>query len=190
MNKVVQTIYYFMIFAAVTFIAIGTIKGNRNNFTNSMDMDKKELSFNETRRINDDTVEYVFDVSKIEVECPCIEFYTNHQYVEVFADGKMIYNFGENKSVYGNSPGSLLHFVDYPDESEEVLVRITAAYPEVQGRDYEFYLGYGIKDYRNAIQKSLGAATISLIIVLIGLGIIAYWIVFHRKVNDLSLIHI
>ena len=173
-----------MIFAAVTFIAIGTIKGNRNNFTNSMDMDKKELSFNETRHINDDTVEYVFDVSKIEVECPCIEFYTNHQYVEVFADGKMIYNFGENKSVYGNSPGSLLHFVDYPDESEEVLVRITAAYPEVQGRDYEFYLGYGIKDYRNAIQKSLGAATISLIIVLIGLGIIAYWIVFHRKVND------
>ena len=66
-------------------------------------------------------------------------FFTSHQWVEVFADGKQIYKLDYTGGIWGHTTGNVWNFVKLPEDATQIEVCLTACYPKIVGSSNKFY---------------------------------------------------
>lgn len=108
-------------------------------------------------------------------------FYTNHQYVKVYAEEELLYSLDIEDKAVGNTVGAAWNYVAVPNDVDEVRVELKAVYPQSRGSIVEFYAGNGVSLYRMLMKQSFPAAFISILNLFLGVILICFWAVFRKK---------
>ena len=122
---------------------------------------------------------YDFILDQNDDETNSIVFYSAHQKIAVYADGKLIYQLDAVPGIWGNTPGWTWNIVRYSSNVSSLQVQFTPCYPEVAGQQKTFYIGGGYNIYRGVMLRAMPAFLISMMVILIGLYISIYWIVIR-----------
>lgn len=181
MKKTIPIIYGVMLTIGVIMILIGTFGGKENAVSMISSTEKSEIFPEEISPVTEDITEYYFTLSYAEEMSPCMEFFTNHQLVEVYADDTLVYELMPGKFSLGNTTGSVSNFVQLPANTNQVKVVLEAAYPQVRDREYQFFLGDGLTMLREFLARSIPNMIISILNITLGIVIMVYWIVMRRK---------
>lgn len=110
-----------------------------------------------------------------------IIFFTNHQLVEAYADGNLIYENTKTGGIWGRTTGAHWHFVTVPYETEEIQIKLTPLYESVKYQECTFYTGRGQEAFHEIFVQSIVAFFVSALIVILGIGMIIYWYIVHKK---------
>lgn len=120
---------------------------------------------------------YDFILDQNDDETNSIVFYSVHQKIAVYADGKLIYRLDAIPGIWGNSPGWIWNIVRFSSNVSSLQVQFTPCYPEAAGQQKTFYIGSGYNIYRGLMRRAMPAFLISMLVILVGLYISIYWIV-------------
>ena len=86
--------------------------------------------------------EYIFTLKTLEQDT-CLAFYTVHQYVELYIDGKLVYSMNPPEKTFIKTIGS--NWTVFPlyreDSGKEIRINIIHAYREFLNRKVEFLIG-------------------------------------------------
>lgn len=122
---------------------------------------------------------YDFILDQNDDETNSIVFYSTHQEIAVYADGKLIYRLDAVPGIWGNTPGWTWNIVRFSSNVSSLQVQFTPCYPETAGQQKTFYIGGGYNIYRWVMRRAMPAFLISMMVILIGLYISIYWIVIR-----------
>mgnify|MGYP002672174745 FL=1 len=120
---------------------------------------------------------YDFILDQDDDETNSIVFYSAHQEIAVYADGKLIYRLDAVPGIWGNTPGWTWNIVRFSSNVSSLQVQFTPCYPETAGQQKTFYIGSGYNIYRGLMRRAMPAFLISMLVILVGLYISIYWIV-------------
>lgn len=129
--------------------------------------------------LDDDRELYDFILDQNDDETNSIVFYSTHQEIAVYADGKLIYRLDAVPGIWGNTPGWTWNIVRFSSNVSSLQVQFTPCYPEAAGQQKTFYIGGGYNIYRGVMRRAMPAFLISMMVILIGLYISIYWIVIR-----------
>lgn len=109
----------------------------------------------------------------------CLAFYVVHQQVEVWMDGKLVYQLKPSKeSRFSKTTGSNWVMIPlYPEDGgREIRVRMLPVYQNYQNKNIEFLVGSQLQIYLQRLKKDLpqlilGIAAMLVGIVFLGIGI-------------------
>jgi diguanylate cyclase (GGDEF)-like protein len=185
MNKAILKVYFVILGLAALLMVWALASGNDARYDRSSDLGKQELIPDSGVQLDEDTIEYQFEMKESQDPISaCVEFFTNHQFVYVYADGELIYSRYPQASIFGNTAGTEFNFVELPVGTKNLTVDIQAVYPQVRGRSYTFYIGDSLGMYRTYIKRSLLDAAISFLHVVVGCLMVGYWLIFRKKVQQ------
>lgn len=111
----------------------------------------------------------------------CMAFFSSHQIIYVYADGKLVYSNEKSDSIFGRTTGVRWNFVEIPQKTDYVLVCLEAVYPQVRGEKIEFFQGNARQMYMDLMQKSMIEVCVSIINIMIGIAMMGYWLLARRK---------
>lgn len=135
--------------------------------------------------------EFIFNVSDIDVDKTDIAFFSKHQYIKVFRDHELIYEYTENGGIWGHTNGASWNFIDIPYGTNELKIVLTAAYDNVKNDVPNFLIGDKLGIFQQIYQNSIPSLLISLLIVIFGIVLIVYWIfIVHRFDVGKSLLYL
>ena len=126
---------------------------------------------------------FLFQAADFQKQNDCLLFYTSHQFVQAYADDTLIYAVKAGNPLLSRTPGSEWNFVNIPENTQQIKVVLTAAYPEVEGVVPDFMEGVKGDVFGQLLIGSLPAMAISLVNTLISAAIVLYWLVIRRKTN-------
>lgn len=135
------------------------------------------------KQIAEDEREFYLQIEAIDEEYNYISFYTSYQFVWVYQDGELIYYLEEGDTVFGKASGGRWNYVPIDPQTEEVVVRIKDAYPQMSGREVVFYQGNVIGISKNLIGESVFAFIISNINLTIGIVLLACYVIAKNKIQ-------
>ena len=116
-------------------------------------------------------------------------FKTTHTIAEVRLDGKVIYQYGNEKNApkFMKSPGSGWHIVDIPANSagKHLTLRIIPVYPEYYGNPVHLFLGTRGDCILKILSNSLGSLIVSCGILFAGLlSLVLYFAVIRKRKEE------
>lgn len=132
-------------------------------------------------QVNEDVREFYFELENNSPLTQTLEFYTNHQRVDAYLDGELVYSLIGGNSIWGRTTGSKFNFISCPNEAKELKLVIEAIYPAVRTHDFEFFYGLENVIYANMLKNSIWGLLVSVLIIFIGFFLVAYWCVMHKK---------
>ena len=120
-----------------------------------------------------------------------ILFQTTHTNAEVWLDGKLIYQYGNEKHTpkFMKSPGSCWHIVDIPANSDtkKLTVKIIPVYQGYYGNPVHLFLGTRGDCILKILSQSLGILILSCGVLFLGfLSLVLYIAVIRKKQEDFS----
>ena len=178
-------LYYIAAAAVIIYVMICSITGSDAGMSydgeNKAEMTLITPSKQETDSESEQT--FLFQVSDFKQQDDCLLFYTSHQFVKAYADDKLIYSVEAGNPLLDRTPGSEWNFVNIPENTQQIRVVLTAAYPEVEGIVPDFLEGVKGDVFGQILLQSLPAMEISLLNTLIGVAIALYWMVIRKKTN-------
>ena len=125
--------------------------------------------------------EFIFDVSSLSDQGKDIAFFTKHQYIKVYSDSKLIYEYTDNGGIWGHTNGVAWNFLDIPYGTSKLSIHLTAAYDNVVSDVPTFLVGYKLNIFQKIYKKSIPPLLISLLIVIFGIVLIIYWVFLARR---------
>ncbi len=105
-----------------------------------------------------------------------LEFASSHQLVQVYGDGALIYELKARGSIFGRTPGTMVHYVRVADPVKKVTVVFTPVYKKLLATNISFSIGYGTEDLRATMQENIPVAFICFCCVLVGLCCIFFYV--------------
>ena len=81
---------------------------------------------------------YDFILDQNDDETNSIVFYSTHQEIVVYADGKLIYQLDAVPGIWGNTPGWTWNIVRFSSNVSSLQVQFTPCYPETAGQQKTF----------------------------------------------------
>lgn len=135
------------------------------------------------KQIDEDEREFYLQLEEVECGHNCIVFYTLHQSVWVYQDGELTYSVEEGGTVFGSTPGDGWRYVEIEPQTEEVVVRVKANYPQVREREVVFYQGNATEMYIDLIQDSALAFVVSILDLAIGVILIVYYMSVRKELR-------
>ncbi len=155
--------------------------GEETSYTEILPIQHDVISNNEKVGIADsEAQEYIFSV-KNQYMNSYLMFYTNHQEVFVSADDELIYTRTKADSIFGHTTGAVWNLVEFPSDAQKISVIIKAIYPSGRSDEHTFYQGNGVAMLRELLHQSFVSMFICFILVLSGICMILYWMVFCQK---------
>ena len=115
--------------------------------------------------------EYTLMLGEIPDSDISLAFYTVHQYVEVYLDGKKIYSLkpsNDNPMIRTVGSNWVMIPIYREDAGKEVRVEITPVYESFRNREVEFLLGCKLDIYINRLSQDLPQLILSVIAVFVG----------------------
>lgn len=117
-------------------------------------------------------------------------FKTTHTRVEIFLDGKEIYQYGEDKNApeFMKSPGSCWHIVDIPKNSsgKTLELRILPTYPGYYGNELTISYGTRGECVLRILKDSFGTLLISCGILFAGMISLILFLSCMRTKNKMK----
>lgn len=139
----------------------------------------------------DGSERFTFGTEAFDGEQKDIIFFSSHQFVEVYADGALIYSRTQTGGIWGRTTGSVWNFAQIPYGAKEIEVELTPAYPIVSHQNCTFYTGREAEAFYAIFSQSVIAFFVSNLIVVLGLGMILYWAIVHKRAEiGSSLLHL
>lgn len=177
MRKPIQKVYFSILLLGLILVAVAVYR---------TDGDHSRLELQAVPPIHMEQVsaaeqDYYFNADTMKKDGDSLVFMTNHQYIGVYADDVMIYEVAQNGGWLGHTPGSYWNFVQIPRGTEEICVRLTAAYSNVEGAEHIFYEGQELAIYKEIFKESLPALLVSIIILTIGTVMLIYGILVSQS---------
>ena len=133
------------------------------------------------RQLNEYESEFIFDVSNLSAHETDIAFFTKHQYIKIYGDYELIYEYTDNGGIWGHTNGVAWNFLDIPYGTSKLSIHLTAAYDNVVSDVPTFLIGDKLNIFQQIYQKSIPPLLISLLIVIFGIVIIIYWSFLARR---------
>lgn len=112
----------------------------------------------------------------------CLAFFTAHQYVWVYEDGKLLYSLEDGGTPFGSSAGGGWHFVETSLSGGELLIRMQAVYPQMRDYEITFYQGDAIRMYLDIMQGSVPEVLVSILDMTLGSILLAYCLIARREI--------
>lgn len=125
--------------------------------------------------------EFTFDVSNLSDHGMDIAFFTKHQYIKVYSDSELIYEYTDNGGIWGHTNGVAWNFLDIPYGTSKLTIHLTAAYDNVVSDVPTFLVGDKLNIFQQIYKKSIPPLLISLLIVIFGIALIIYWVFLARR---------
>ena len=125
--------------------------------------------------------EYVYDISERTWDGHGIAFFTNHQYVTVSIDGEVMYECLGSNSVFGHTTASVWNFIHVSPDAQLISIRLEQVYDGYTMDGLEVYCGNDRELYCSLLEDSILSMMFSGSILLIGLFLIAIWVIVGRK---------
>ena len=155
--------------------------GEGNSYTKILPIQHDVISSGEKVSSTDlEAQEYVFSIENQSMNS-YLMFYTNHQEVFVSADDELIYKRTKVDSIFGHTTGAVWNLVEFPSDTQKISVIIKPIYPSGRLDEHTFYQGNGVAILRELLHQSYFSMFICFILVLSGICMILYWMVFCQK---------
>lgn len=135
----------------------------------------------ETIELGEYEREFIFDVSEVDTYKKDIVFFAKHQYIRIYANDELIYEYTENAGIWGRTTGAVWNFMDIPHEASEFRVYFSAAYDEVKNDVPVFYLGDKLVIFQYIYRNSIPTVLASILIMLVGIVLIIYWVFLKNR---------
>ncbi len=171
MNRHIHIIYFLFIAIAVGMVIMALYFTPMPPEDTTIDIIEPVM----TNQLNESEREFVFDVSDIDTYKKDIVFFAKHQYVKIYADNELIYEYTENGGIWGRTTGAIWNFMDIPYGTEEFKVCFSAAYDEVKKDVPVFYLGDKLVIFQYIYRNSILTVLTSILIMIVGIVLIVYW---------------
>ncbi len=152
-----------------------------------------KISYNHLQKVEPDSVDKLSDGGSV-VELTLDEslkkrttvaFFTSHQYVDVYVDGREVYSLKETAGRWGHTTGNVWNFILLPVDTTHLTVKISPCYPETADESLTYYVGNGREIYTGIMRQSLPTFIISFIILIVGIYMLGYWLLV-RKSGDVD----
>lgn len=152
-----------------------------------------KVSYNHLQKVEPDSVEKLADGGSV-VELTLDEslkkrttvaFFTFHQYVDAYVNGREVYSLKETAGRWGHTTGNVWNFVLLPENTAHLTVKLSPCYPETANASLTYYVGNGREIYMEIMRESLPTFIISLIIMMVGIYMLVYWWLV-RKSGDID----
>ncbi len=184
MNNWIRRIYIFLLCALCFFMMAGILHGATDDIDRSSRIATREVTPDSEVELDATTKLFTLSIDPEDSISLGLEFYTNHQFVDVFADRELIYSLYPKESVYGVTSGSCYNFVELPADCQTVEVKIHAAYSSVTDREYHFLIGDPIQMYKTYLYRSIPSMFLSALCVCVGFFMMGYYALMHKKVQQ------
>lgn len=125
---------------------------------------------------------YTFTVDPNRSDC-YLMFYTNHQEVEVRADGELIYARQKSNTIFGHTTGAVWNLMNIPHGTAVVTATIRASYSSGADNEHVFYQGNGVDIIREMVHSSFLSVGICVLLILVGMLMIIYWLLFCLRTH-------
>lgn len=136
-----------------------------------------------TNQISKYEREFIFDVEEIDIYKKDFVFFTGHEYVKVYADDVLVYENTDDGGIWGHTTGSVWNFVTVPYDARNVKIVLTASYDSVANDVPIFRTGDTLSLYKSILVDSLPSLALGMLIIIIGVGLIIYWLFLTRNTN-------
>lgn len=119
--------------------------------------------------------EYTFTLHKELERDTSLAFYTVHQYVEVYLNGKLVYSMKPNGKRFIKTIGSNWTMIPLyrEDAGKEIRVRIIPVYKSFLDREVEFLVGSRLSIWKDRLWKDLPQILLSNLAILVGFVFLA-----------------
>lgn len=133
--------------------------------------------------------EYTFTLKTLEQDT-CLAFYTVHQYVELYIDGKLVYSMNPPEKTFIKTIGS--NWTVFPlyreDSGKEIRINIIPAYREFLNKKVEFLIGSELSIFINRLYQDLPQFILSMITIFVGIVFLCIAVYIRlRKYSDKGL---
>ena len=172
-----ENIYYYsmgIIFAAL--LAALILSGGGNVRDNAM---TEILPI--TAAEEDGFYTYRFEARDLQKLGDCLAFYTEHQTVTVYADGREIYQLDPPHSGFGRTPGKCWNFAAVPEGTFWLTVEFTDVYRKQFNAEPEFFAGNLQEMREKLVQDDMAEAVVSLLHIIAGVFMILVWLIINNK---------
>lgn len=176
MRKRFHVLYFFILF--IQFIPVFLAFANAPAMP--QDVSSGVLEPVSINRIDELTREFTFDVSDLNMDQTDIAFFSKHQFIEVYSDGRLIYAYTEDGGIWGHTTGAFWNFVNIPYAATEVKMIFTAAYDIVANEVPTFLIGDELGIYYNIVRSSVPTLTVSFLTVVCGIMYCISWLFLHK----------
>lgn len=135
--------------------------------------------------------EFIFDVSDIDVDKTDIAFFSKHQYMKIYSDNELIYEYAENGGIWGHTNGASWNFIDIPYGTSELKICFSSAYDNVKNDVPTFLIGDKLEIFQHIYKNSIPNLLVSLLILIFGFVLVIYWVfLVHRFDVGKSLLYL
>ncbi len=177
MNKKTHYIYISFIFMVLIFAVITSVKSPLQPYDTELGI-IEPVSIIQTGEYER---EFIFDVRGLEYNRNDIAFFTKHQYVQIYGDNKLLYEYVEDGGIWGHTTGAFWTFLDIPHDTSEVKIVLTAAYDVVKNDVPNFYIGNELTAYQEVLRNAILPLLISVLITVFGISLIIYWVSINQR---------
>ncbi|MDD3368239.1 MAG: diguanylate cyclase [Lachnospiraceae bacterium] len=177
MDKIILKIFHtIMVVSVVLMVTAFAVNHNGTSGENIVGLTPSS----ETENI-DGVRSYNFDLQDIQLENQELAFLTSHQLVHVLADQKEIYALDKTGGIWGHTTGNVWNFLEIPEDTRELTVQIQSCYPSLAWYEVSFYMGCAMDVFHWIFERSIGAAVASSMVIFLGMIMVLYWLVVHKK---------
>lgn len=172
---------YIIVVNVALFLMIAAFVGeNSGNST----VDLLYLEPDEIVEESEYITDYHFHTHERELDGQGIAFYTNHQNVTVYCGSARVYEIKKADSIWGHTTGSVWNFVHIPYGTKDVRIRLEQVYESYDMDSISVYAGNDRELYRSILENSIFPMACSAIIILIGMALVAVWIIVKRRTES------
>ncbi len=178
----IKNVYYVWVLISLVFLSASFLSPQNKLFVSWLASDEiLDDAVVDREQVNEDVQVFTIPGQEILNRGNSLVFYTNHQYVKVYAEEELLYSLDIEDKAVGNTVGAVWNFIVVPADTDEVCVELTAIYPQSRGGSVDFYAGNGVSLYRMLMNRSFIPAFISILNLFLGSVLICFWAVFRKK---------
>ena len=168
----------FAIFCVVAFFITAD-----NMYNPSLEVENQVILAEKVEKIDQGTEIYHLKLDELNIYNNTLLFYSNHQEVYVYIDDELVYSLEKADSIFGHTPGAMWNRITLPLDIKEIQVKVSQVYPELSKQVPEFVLCNANNIYRDVVTHAAFEIILSGAIVIIGIVLSIYWLIFFLKTN-------
>ncbi len=144
-------------------------------------VENKVLEAEKIEVIDEGSEIYYLEIDTIDENYNTLLFYTNHQEVYVYLEGKLLYSLESSSSIFGGTPGAKWNMITLPSNANYLEIHVSQVYPELTKQVPVFELGNAMNMYREVLDGAAMELLLSCTIIVIGIALFLYWILVFGK---------
>ena len=151
---------------------------------NAYKSEQTELKPTKVTGFNQVEQTYEYDVSKVDKSKNSLIFFTGHQEIHVYADGKIIFSVERGKDIFSSTTGPRWDYVDMPVNAKKVKIVLNAVYKSVPMKSFQMYVGNSRAHIMGILRESFPSALVDFLISVVGAVLIVFWIIERKNAKN------